>query len=177
MGRVLLTVGADSLFSRLDTTTNVGTDIVVLNPLPSYAKLGTSQITGVVVVTDSSGNVLTEVMGGEIGAASSVGSFSYGATGVVQLAFEKGRFDSVQEARDAVADYTIAFQLQETATYVPSAYDVKFYDRHSGAKTFDSIIIGDEQLLALMRSHISVADLSQRGMNPIRIEIFPQIRV
>ena len=177
MGRVLLTVGVDNLFSRLDTTTNVGTDVVILNPLPPYAKLGTSQITGVVTVTDDVGNVLTEVMGGEIGATSSVGSFSYAATGVVQLAFDKGQFGSAQEAKDAVADYTIAFQLQETATYVPSAYDVKFYDRFSGAKTFDSIIIGDDQLLALMRSHISVADLSQRGMNPIRVEIFPQIRV
>ena len=177
MSRVLLTVGDDKLFSRLDTTTNVGTDVVILNPLPSYAKFGTSQVTGIVTVTDGDGNVLTEVMGGEIGAASSAGSFSFNALGVVQLAFAKDEFASVQEAMDAVANYTVAFLLQETARYIPGAYDVKFYDRYTGAKTFDSIIIGDDQLLALMRSHISVADLSGRGMNPIRIEIFPQIRV
>jgi hypothetical protein len=53
---------------------------------------------------------------------------------------------------------------------------VKIFDRLDNKKTFDSIIIGDEQLLALMGSHIGVADLSQRGMNPVRIEILPLIK-
>ena len=177
MGKVLLTVGADNMFSRLDTITNAQTDIVVLSPLPSYAKSGTSQVTGVVQVFDSNGVKLNEVMGGEIGALSSVGSFAYGAASNVQIAFAKGEFAGADEAMAAVADYKVIFELQDTAAYVTSAYDVKIFDRLDGKKTFDSIIIGDEQLLALMKSHISIADLSQRGMNPFRLEILPQIRV
>jgi hypothetical protein len=177
MGKVLLKIGADKMFSRLDTITNAQTDIVILSALPDYAKSGTSQVTGVVQVFDADGVKLLEVMGGEIGALSSVGSFAYGATSNIQIAFAKGEFADADEAMEAVADYTVIFELQDSATYVTSAYDVKIFDRLDGKKTFDSVIIGDEQLLALMKSHIGIADLSQRGMNPFRLEILPKIRI
>jgi len=175
MGKVLLGVGTDNLFRSLDTTTNAGTDVIFLRPLPHYAKTGTSQITGVISVRDADGNLLTEVMGGEIGAATSVGGFAYGADGVIRLAFAKGQFADAEEAAEYVASFSILFELQETASYGANQYDVKFYSRYDGSKTFDSIIIGDEQLLALMKAKISTADL--KNMNPFRIEIFPLIRV
>ena len=175
LARVTLKIGEDNLFSRLDTITNAGTDVVVLRPLPMYAKFGTSQVTGVVSVIDDVGNILSEVMSGEIGAVASVGSFALNANGIVQIAFANGEFATTQDAIEALAGYSVVFQLQDTASYVPDAYDVQIYSRYDGSKTFDSVIIGDEQLLALMRAHISVADL--QNMNPFIFVIHPKIRV
>jgi len=178
MGRVFLSVGTDRLFRKLDTTTNVGADVIFLSPLPSFAITGTSQVTGVVAVRDGDGILLNEVMGGEIGALTSVGSFSYGADGIVRLAFEKGRFITTQDAEDFVANYSLVFELQVSASYIPNRYIVKTYDMgHPGVerKTFETIVIGDEQLLGLMKAKIGTANLQK--MNPFRFEIFADIRV
>ena len=175
MGRVLLGVGKHGLFDRLDTTSFADVDVVSLKPLPYYAKPGTSLITNLVVVTNDTGVALTEILGGEMGGIGSVESFAYGANSVIRIAFAKGEFTDAEQAIEALADYVISFPLADSAAYVTSAYDVKIYDRFTEAKTFDSIIIGDEQLLTLMKSLISVADL--QNMNPFRIEIFPQIRI
>jgi len=169
-------IGDESLFRTLDTVTFSNVDVVILRPLPEYAKQNTAQVNNFVRVFDDMGDELPEIMDGDIDLPASVGSFSVGSANMIRIAFAKGAFVAVEQARNLVNNYSVTFQLTDTATYQSDAYDVKIFDLGTGAKIYDSIIIGDQQLLALMKSHVEVADLGPFGMNPFRFVIYPLIR-
>jgi len=170
------TISNGNLFQALDTNTYTNVDAVILRALPEYARQNTAQINGFVRVFDDSDMELTEIMDGDFDLAVSIGCFSVGSSNMIRIAFAKGTFLSADEARQGVSDYRVSYDLAVTASYVSNTYDVKMFDLGTGYKTYDSIIIGDQQLLALMKSTIDIADLSPYGMNPFRFEIYPQIK-
>ena len=172
MGRVRMNVGVEDLFVKLDTTTSSNVDIIVLRNLPDYAQRGSSLLSNIVEITDSAGNLVPEIMGNELLGVEN--AFTYDAHGVIRLTFAKGAFLTQGAARDFIADWNIVFRLDRDAKYVANSFDVRFYNRENDTKSFDSLIIGDEQLLTLMKAKISTADLEH--MSPFRIEIYPLIR-
>ena len=175
MAIMTITIGEKNMFQTLDTVTFTNVDVVILRALPEYARQNTARIDDFVRVFDDAGTELPEIMDGDIDLPTSIGSFTVGSSNMIRIAFEKGKFANTEEARQGVSKYRVTFQLTDTASYVVDSYDVKIFDLGTGTKTFDSIIIGDQQLLALMKSHIGIADLSLFGMNPFRIEIYPLI--
>jgi hypothetical protein len=177
MASMQLKVGENDLVGTLDTQTYTNVDAVVLKPLPDYAKQNTSQINHYVTIVDDTGAILPEVMDGDFDLIASIGSFAVGSSNVIRIAFAQGRFANITAAKIALEFYVVLFDLNDTASYVKDAYDVKIYDLGNSHKTFDSVIIGDQQLLDLMKSHIDIGDLGSNGMNPFVIEIYPQIKV
>lgn len=174
MSRVTILLGEEHMFDRLDTVASPEVDLVFLRRLPRYSEKGNSLINSIVEILNNDGDEVPEVLGGEIMSASSVGSFAYGHDRVIRLAFPKGEFANAQEARNEVANYSIRFKLEDNASYIQNHYEIEFWNRDSGVKTFNSIVVGDEQLLQLMKSKISTADLGK--MSPFRIVIYPEIR-
>jgi hypothetical protein len=171
-----MNIGDMDLFAEFDNNTYANIDAVILKPLPEYCKPNTAQVNHYVKIIETYGTELTEKMDGDFDVAGGTGCFTVGSANVIKIALTKGLYADREAARQAVLAYDVIFQLADTAHYVKDAYDVKLFDLGNDNKTFDSIVIGDLQLLALMKSHIEVADLGITGMNPFVIKIYPHMR-